>query len=187
MASIASSFTNHEGGNHKASLSSSMTGGFSSLAKALNFNLQNVKKGSSSVNDFVLKVKTISESLRAVGQKISEYDQILSILNGVGSEYDAIPRVIMSQREKISLQEASYLQMIHEQRMAQLDSVGQIDVPQASANFTSFGNQYDKENQRSNNNNGSYNGNRSRAWTILKLISAAQIWMVSASTQAVNY
>ena len=102
-----------------------------SMAKVLQlkYQLQNVKKGSSTVSDFVLKVKTISESLRAVGQKVSEFDQILSILNGVGREYDAIVGVIQSQRASMSLQEASYLLMIHEQRMAQLDSVGQIYVP----------------------------------------------------------
>ena len=90
---------------------------------------------------------------------------MVSILHGVGREYDSIAGVITSQRENMSLQEASYLLMIHEQRMAQFDSVGQLDVSQASANFTSSGNQYDKRNQRGGYNiynGGRNNGNRSR-------------------------
>ncbi|KAK2641291.1 hypothetical protein Ddye_023054 [Dipteronia dyeriana] len=53
--------------------------------------------------------------------------------------------------------------MIHEQRLAQLNSATQIDIPQASANFVS-GNQNDRRNQRGgyNGNNGRINGNKRR-------------------------
>ena len=55
-----------------------------SLAKFLQLKhqLQNVKKGSNTISEFVLKTKTIGDSIKAAGQIVSDFDLILSILNG---------------------------------------------------------------------------------------------------------
>ena len=75
-----------------------------SLAKVLQLKhkLQNIKKGTGSVSDFVLKVKTIGDNLKAAGQTVSENDLILSILHGVGRDYDSIVSVITSQRSNVT-------------------------------------------------------------------------------------
>jgi hypothetical protein len=60
----------------------------------------------------------------------------LSILNGVGRDYDSVVSVIIAQRSTISLQEVQYFLLNHEQRISQiLDSTTQLDVPTPSANF----------------------------------------------------
>jgi hypothetical protein len=46
--------------------------------------LGNIKKGSSSVSDFVLKVKNIGNSLKSAGDRVTDRDLLLSILNGLG-------------------------------------------------------------------------------------------------------
>ncbi|KAK2648831.1 hypothetical protein Ddye_016320 [Dipteronia dyeriana] len=105
---------------------------------------KNTKKRASSITDFVLKVKTIRDKLKAVGQVVSDNDLILSVLNGFGHEYDSIAMVITSQRCSMSLQEARYLFLNHEQRIAQLSSTTQLDIPTASANFIATHDQNDK-------------------------------------------
>ncbi|KAK1552652.1 hypothetical protein Q3G72_020893 [Acer saccharum] len=141
-----------------------------SMAKILQLKhqLQNVKKGASSINDFVLKVKTIGDNLKAAGQVVSENDLILSILHGVGSEYDTVVSMITSQRSSMTLQEAQYLLLNLEQRIAEQNSVAQVDVSSASALYAS-GNQSDRRHQRGGyngsgnfNNGGRFGGNRSR-------------------------
>ena len=126
--------------------------------------MQNIKKGTSSVADFVLKVKTIGDSLEAAGQTVSENDLILSMLSGVGRDYDSVVSVVISQRNNISPQEVQYLLLNHEQRLAQFNSESQLDIPTASANFVS-GNQSDKRSQRGGFNGSNFynNGGRSGA------------------------
>ncbi|KAK2637883.1 hypothetical protein Ddye_025678 [Dipteronia dyeriana] len=131
------------------------------LAYPLKHQLQNVKKGASSIAEFVLKVKTIGDSLKAAGQTISDNDLILSILHGVGRDYDSVVSVITSQRGNISLQETQYLLLNHEQRIADFDSTTQLDITTPSANFV-IGNQGDRRNQKGgfNGSNNYNNGGR---------------------------
>ncbi|KAK0598074.1 hypothetical protein LWI29_031379 [Acer saccharum] len=91
-----------------------------SLAKVLQLKhqLQNIKKGTSSAADFVLKVKTVGDSLKGTGQTVSDNDLILSMLSGVGRDYDSVVSVVISQRNNISPQEVQYLLLNHEQRLA---------------------------------------------------------------------
>ena len=45
--------------------------------------LQSIKKGSDSVNDFTLKIKNIGDSLMAVGGEIRDRDLVTCLVNGV--------------------------------------------------------------------------------------------------------
>ncbi|KAK2640223.1 hypothetical protein Ddye_028018 [Dipteronia dyeriana] len=78
-----------------------------SLAKVLQLKhqLQNTKKGDSSISDFVLKIKTIGDSLKVAGQNVSDNDLLLSVLHGVGHEYDSVVTVVTSQWSSTSFQE----------------------------------------------------------------------------------
>ncbi|KAL5812488.1 hypothetical protein ACOSQ3_027438 [Xanthoceras sorbifolium] len=60
-------------------------------------------------HDFVLKIKNIGDALSAVGEKVSERDLLLSLMHGVGHEYDAVVVLISSQRMTMSLEEAQKL------------------------------------------------------------------------------
>ncbi|KAL5811724.1 hypothetical protein ACOSQ3_026674 [Xanthoceras sorbifolium] len=52
--------------------------------------MQNTKKGSSTVYEYVLKIRSLAESLIAAGQPVSERDLLMNILEGLGSEFDAV-------------------------------------------------------------------------------------------------
>ncbi|KAL5772768.1 hypothetical protein ACOSQ2_012692 [Xanthoceras sorbifolium] len=114
------------------------------MAKILNLRqqLQTIKKGSHSVSDFVLKIKNIGDALSAAEEEVSERDLLLSLMHGVGHEYDAVVVLISSQRSTMSLEEAQFLLLMHEQRIEELNSPNNFGGPAANyaANNTRGGN-----------------------------------------------
>ncbi|KAL5759323.1 hypothetical protein ACOSQ2_018161 [Xanthoceras sorbifolium] len=130
-----------------------------SMAKILNLRqqLQTIRKGSHSVSDFVLKIKNIGDALSAAGEEVSERDLLLSLMHGVGHEYDAVVVLISSQRMTMSLEEAQFLLLMHEQRIEQLNSPNNFGG--ISANFVT-NNAGDKRDHRggSNYNRGGQRG-----------------------------
>ncbi|KAL5761071.1 hypothetical protein ACOSQ2_019909 [Xanthoceras sorbifolium] len=106
-----------------------------SLAKVLQLKqqLQNAKKGS--ISEFVLKVKGIGDALKGAGEVVQNRDLLLSILNGIGHEYDFIAVFIANHSHTMNLQETQYMLMVHEQRIEDLSSTSHIDVANVSANF----------------------------------------------------
>ncbi|KAJ8768405.1 hypothetical protein K2173_021558 [Erythroxylum novogranatense] len=84
--------------------------------------LQTTRKGGESVTDFVLKIKNIGDELLAAGDDIKEKDLIMSVLNGIGHEFDSVVVLISSQLETVSLENTQYQLMLHEQRITQLNS-----------------------------------------------------------------
>jgi len=43
-----------------------------------------------SVNDYVLKIKTIGHSLAAIGELLDDKELLLSILNGLDHDYETV-------------------------------------------------------------------------------------------------
>ncbi|KAL5789503.1 hypothetical protein ACOSQ2_004391 [Xanthoceras sorbifolium] len=122
--------------------------------------LQSVKKGSDSISDFVLKIKNIGNALLGAGEEVNEKDLLLSLMSGVGHEYDPVVVLIANQHKTISLADAQFMLLMHEQRIEQLNIATQISVGGASAHHASSSNKGNK------NIRGGYNnargGNRSR-------------------------
>ncbi|KAL5799537.1 hypothetical protein ACOSQ4_032421 [Xanthoceras sorbifolium] len=134
-----------------------------SMAKVLQLKqqLQSLKKGASSINDYILKVRGIGDGLRSAGQAVSDRDLLLNVLNGLGHEYDPVV-VLVSQQHGVTLHEAQYMLMIHEQRIEHLNSVASIDVPQ-SANFVNnSGGRGLQNSNRENPQNGGGRGSNNR-------------------------
>ncbi|KAL5780818.1 hypothetical protein ACOSQ2_011555 [Xanthoceras sorbifolium] len=130
-----------------------------SMAKILNLRqqLQTIRKGSHSISDFVLKIKNIGYALFTVGEEVSERDLLLSLMHGVGHEYDAVVVLISFQRMTMSLEEAQFQLLMHEQRIEQLNSPNNFEG--ISANFGA-NNAGDRRDQRggSNDNRGGKRG-----------------------------
>ena len=65
---------------------------FSTKSKArllhLIFLLQTTEKGSLSIEDYFLKMKTVAQDLMSVGQSVSDDELVLYILGGLGFEFD---------------------------------------------------------------------------------------------------
>ncbi|KAL5773722.1 hypothetical protein ACOSP7_013363 [Xanthoceras sorbifolium] len=108
-----------------------------SLAKILQLKqqLQNAKKGSSTISEFVLKVRSYGNGLKSTGQVVTDQDLLLSVLNGLGHEYDPMVVILSQQQSYMSLHEAQYMLMTHEQRIEHLNVVNQIDTSTPSVNF----------------------------------------------------
>ncbi|KAL5820678.1 hypothetical protein ACOSQ3_022560 [Xanthoceras sorbifolium] len=110
-----------------------------SLARILQLKqqLQNSRKGSLSISECCLKIKTLGDALRAAGQTVTEYDMVLNVLNGVGHDYNPVVVLVSSQHKTVTMQETQYQLMMHEQRLEQLNIVSQVDVSSMSINYVS--------------------------------------------------
>jgi hypothetical protein len=82
--------------------------------------LQSLKKGADSISEFVSKLKAISDALAAAGEIVSDREMIMSLLNGVGHEYDSVVTLVSSQQSTMSLEDAQFLFLMHEQRIEHL-------------------------------------------------------------------
>ncbi|KAL5778799.1 hypothetical protein ACOSQ2_009536 [Xanthoceras sorbifolium] len=96
--------------------------------------LQNFKKGTLSITEFVVKMKGIVDSLTAAGQIIPEVDLVAYILGGLGQEFDPVITIITAKKKDITLQEAQFLLMSFKARLEQFTSYTTLDLPTASAN-----------------------------------------------------
>ena len=75
--------------------------------------LQTTKKGSTSIEEFILKMKTNSNALIAAGQQISDDELILYIPGGLGPKFDSVV-VNVTSRDSITLQEVQFMLQTHE-------------------------------------------------------------------------
>ncbi|PON91412.1 Zinc finger, CCHC-type, partial [Trema orientale] len=99
--------------------------------------LQNIKKGSSSIDEYILKMRGLADSLLAAGQPISDEELILYILGGLGSDYEAVVVNLTSRQDSISLQEVQFLLQNQEMRLEHLLSTTSVDLSSPSAHLTS--------------------------------------------------
>ncbi|KAL5540795.1 hypothetical protein UlMin_042408 [Ulmus minor] len=112
---------------------------FSSSSRArimqLRLELQTLKKGSMSMMDYLMKLKGFSNNLIVVGEPISEQDQIMNILAGLGAYYNAVVIAINSRDDTISLEAGHSMLLSYEHRLELQNSVD--NVPMVTANLAS--------------------------------------------------
>ncbi|KAL5743425.1 hypothetical protein ACOSQ2_026541 [Xanthoceras sorbifolium] len=108
-----------------------------SLARVLNLRaqLQNLKKGSMSVTDYIVKIKGIADMLMAAGQVLTERDIVTYILGGIGQEYDPVVASLTGKKEEVSVQETQFQLASFESRLEQFSSTANVDLSNASANI----------------------------------------------------
>ena len=94
---------------------------FSTSSKAwimqLGLEFQIAMKGGESMMEYILKMKTISNNLASVGERVKERDQILQILGGLGYEYNPIVASLTAREEDLSLHSVQSILLTHEQRL----------------------------------------------------------------------
>lgn len=109
---------------------------FSSQTKAkvlqLKTQLRNLKKGSLSVNEYLLKLKKIIDSLFSVGASISEPDHIEAILEGLPEEYNSFIVSVTSRSDPYTVNQIENLLLAQEER---LDKYKKDSNPTLSANL----------------------------------------------------
>ncbi|CAA0842052.1 Unknown protein [Striga hermonthica] len=99
----------------------SLESNFSSLSKARlmhhKLQLQTLKKGSSTMREFLGKVKACCDSLGVAGEPVSEQNHILYILAGLGSEYNPVVVAVTSRVEPYTLNELYAMLLSLESRL----------------------------------------------------------------------
>ncbi|KAL5546106.1 hypothetical protein UlMin_005793 [Ulmus minor] len=112
---------------------------FSSSSRArimqLRLELQTLKKGSMSIMDYLMKSKGFSDNLTAVGEPVSEQDQIMNILAGLGADYNVVVTAINARDDTISLEAVHSMLFSYEHRLELQNSVD--NVPMVTGNLAS--------------------------------------------------
>ncbi|KAL5752060.1 hypothetical protein ACOSQ2_022567 [Xanthoceras sorbifolium] len=109
-----------------------------------------------SINAYILKMKSLADNLTAAGQVTIDQDVVMSVLNGLGLEYDSVIVHITSRQDVIPLSEAQYLLMTQEKRMEQYHSSALVNLSNIAAHFASN----DKRSYKGGNNSGRSGNNR---------------------------
>ncbi|KAL5570298.1 hypothetical protein UlMin_026873 [Ulmus minor] len=99
------------------------------------------RKGSMSMIDYLMKIKCASDSLAAIGEPVSEQDQIMNLLGGLGADYNAMVTAINTRDDKISLEAVHSMLLSFEHRLEQQNSVE--DASNMTANLASSNNRDD--------------------------------------------
>ncbi|KAF7834709.1 retrovirus-related Pol polyprotein from transposon TNT 1-94 [Senna tora] len=81
--------------------------------------LRSAKKGTRSMSDLLLRIKAITDALRAVGSVVSEHEHIQCILEGLPSEYEAFVTSANMKSDLTSVCELEALLMAQEIRIEQ--------------------------------------------------------------------
>lgn len=81
--------------------------------------LQGLKKRRLFVNEYMLKVKLLTDDLEAIDYGISEEEKLISVLGGLDENYDSVFSIITEHmiHEKITADDAKSLLQIHKCRL----------------------------------------------------------------------
>lgn len=79
--------------------------------------LHNIKKESQNIREYLSKITTTCDLLEAAGHKISDSEQIMTILNGLSDEYEVLVATISSQKILPSIDDVHAVLLAHEARI----------------------------------------------------------------------
>lgn len=81
--------------------------------------LQSIRKGNLSIREYLNKIKNICDMLESSGHKVDETEHVLTILNGLDDNFEAIVAVITSRETTPSVQYVTSILLAHEGRLEQ--------------------------------------------------------------------
>ena len=99
---------------------------------------QNTKKGDLSVNDYLLKIKSLIDCLASIGYVITTKDHIDAIFDGLSYEYDTFVVSVNSRNDLYTVAKIESLLLaqenIIEKHYKELDSTNQVNMAKISNN-----------------------------------------------------
>ncbi|PNX57709.1 retrovirus-related Pol polyprotein from transposon TNT 1-94, partial [Trifolium pratense] len=104
-----------------------------SRARQLRSELKNTKKLSKSVNEYLLRVKSIVNSLIAVGDVVSEQEQVDAILEGLPEEFNSFVMMVYSRFETPTVENVEALLLLQEVQFEKFRQ--ELANPSVSANI----------------------------------------------------
>ncbi|KAG9444531.1 hypothetical protein H6P81_015871 [Aristolochia fimbriata] len=107
----------------------------------LRLELQNLKRGTLSILEYLERGKSIADNLSAAGQPVDQEDLVAYILNGLGSEYEPFIMSVTARTDPLSLESLQSMLLSQEHRLNVTTQLGGLTlsntVPSASmANHT---------------------------------------------------
>ncbi|KAL5753339.1 hypothetical protein ACOSP7_023514 [Xanthoceras sorbifolium] len=94
--------------------------------------MNSLKKGSMGMADYILKVKGFADCLTSAGQPTSDQDVIMSVLNGLGLEYDSVVVNLTSREDHVTL---NLLNVMVEEEVTEEAKIGDQVVERLCANY----------------------------------------------------
>ncbi|MCI19265.1 retrovirus-related Pol polyprotein from transposon TNT 1-103, partial [Trifolium medium] len=85
-----------------------------SRARQLRSELRNTKKLARSVSEYLLRIKSIVNSLTAVGDVVSEQEQVNAILEGLPEEYNSFVMMVYSRSDSPNVEDVEALLLLQE-------------------------------------------------------------------------
>jgi histone deacetylase 1/2 len=104
-----------------------------SRARQLRSELKNTKKMSKSVNEYLLRIKSIVNSLIAVGDFVSEQEQVDSILEGLPEEFNSFVMMVYSRFDTPTVEDVEALLLLQEVQFKKFKQ--ELSNPSVSANL----------------------------------------------------
>ncbi|KAF7814697.1 Retrovirus-related Pol polyprotein from transposon TNT 1-94 [Senna tora] len=123
--------------------------------------LRETKKGNSAMNDYLSKIKKITNALASIGASLSTHDHVETIFDGLSEEYESFVTSISLRTEEYSVSEIEALLLAQEARVEKFKKT----VESVSANMTLVDlsknppSRNQTSNQSFNRNNGQGRGN----------------------------
>ena len=125
----------------------------------LRLEFQTTRKGSLTMMEYILKLKSLADNLATIGEPMTDRDQILQLLGGLGADYNSIVASLTAHEDEMSLHSVHNILLTHEQQLSFQNSVAEDNV--ISANLATP--QYQHfNNKRSSNTNPSSQNRQSR-------------------------
>ncbi|KAK2449415.1 hypothetical protein QL285_008613 [Trifolium repens] len=102
-------------------------------ARQLRSELKNTKKASRSISEYLLRIKSLVNSLIAVGDNVTEQEQIDAILDGLPEDFNSFVMMMYSKTDTFAVEDLEALLLL---QVAQFDKFRQeLATPAVSANI----------------------------------------------------
>ena len=69
----------------------------------LRLEFQTTRKRSLTMMEYILKLKSLADNLAAIGELVTNRDQILQLLGGLGADYNSIVASFTAREDEMSL------------------------------------------------------------------------------------
>ena len=103
---------------------------FSSSSRArsmqLRLELQTTRKGSMSMIDYIMKIKSVADSLAAIGKPVYNQDQVMNLLGGLSIDYNAVVTALNIRDDMISLEAVHSMLQSFENHLEQQSSIENV-------------------------------------------------------------
>ncbi|WKA05198.1 hypothetical protein VitviT2T_023177 [Vitis vinifera] len=94
----------------------------------LRLEFQTTRKGSLTMMEYILKLKSLADNLAAIGEPVTDRDQIFQLLGGLGADYNSIVASLTAREDEMSFYSVHNILLTHEQRLSFHNSVAEDNV-----------------------------------------------------------